>query len=129
MSAFRRTPEPYNCRMEAVERQDAIATLLENHRAFLRYLERRVGDAALAEDILQDAFAKVVARPEQAPPDEAIVPWFYRTLRNAAVDQFRRRGAADRATKPSRASSTPGRRQARRWSRKSAHACRASLRP
>jgi len=75
----------------------SLATLLENHRAFLRYLERRVGDGALAEDILQNAFAKVLARPEQAPPGEAIVPWFYRTLRNAAVDHFRRRGAADRA--------------------------------
>jgi RNA polymerase sigma factor (sigma-70 family) len=84
--------------MEAVQDAALIATLLENHRAFLRYLERRVGDRALAEDILQDAFAKVVARPEQAPDGaEAIVPWFYRTLRNAAVDQFRRRGAADRA--------------------------------
>jgi len=74
----------------------AVETLLENHRVFLRYLERRVGDRALAEDILQDAFAKVVARPEQAPADEAVVPWFYRTLRNAAIDQFRRRGAAER---------------------------------
>jgi RNA polymerase sigma factor (sigma-70 family) len=83
--------------MDAVEPPAPVATLLENHRAFLRYLERRVGDRTLAEDILQDAFAKVVARPEQAPADEAIVPWFYRTLRNAAIDQFRRRGAADRA--------------------------------
>jgi RNA polymerase sigma factor (sigma-70 family) len=74
-----------------------IETLLENHRAFLRFLERRLGDRALAEDILQDAFAKVVDHPEQAPADDAIVPWFYRTLRNAAIDQFRRRGAADRA--------------------------------
>jgi RNA polymerase sigma factor (sigma-70 family) len=74
-----------------------LTTLLENHRTFLRYLERRVGDRALAEDILQDAFAKIVARPEQAPADESVIPWFYRTLRNAAVDQFRRRGAADRA--------------------------------
>jgi RNA polymerase sigma-70 factor (ECF subfamily) len=74
-----------------------VATLVENHRAFLRYLERRVGDRGLAEDILQEAFAKIVARPDQAPADESIVPWFYRTLRNAAVDQFRRRGAADRA--------------------------------
>jgi RNA polymerase sigma-70 factor (ECF subfamily) len=74
-----------------------LATLLDNHRAFLRYLERRVGDRALAEDILQDAFAKVVDRPEQAPPDERIVPWFYRTLRNAAIDRFRRRGAETRA--------------------------------
>jgi RNA polymerase sigma-70 factor (ECF subfamily) len=71
--------------------------LLTNHRAFLRYLERRVGDRALAEDILQDAFAKVVSRPEQAPADEGLVPWFYRTLRNAAIDHFRRRDAAERA--------------------------------
>jgi RNA polymerase sigma factor (sigma-70 family) len=75
----------------------ALAVLLENHRAFLRYLERRVGDRELAEDILQDAFAKVMDRPEQAPAEEGVVPWFYRTLRNAAIDQFRRRGAADRA--------------------------------
>ena len=74
-----------------------IAPLLENHRAFLRYLERRVGDRDLAEDILQDAFAKVVARPDQAPEGEAVVLWFYRTLRNAAIDRFRRRGAAERA--------------------------------
>jgi RNA polymerase sigma factor (sigma-70 family) len=84
--------------MEATnEGAPAVAALLENHRTFLRYLERRVGDRSLAEDILQDAFAKVVARPDQAPTDEAIVPWFYRTLRNAAIDQFRRRGASDRA--------------------------------
>jgi RNA polymerase sigma factor (sigma-70 family) len=83
--------------MDAAESRAPVDTLLENHRAFLSYLERRVGDRALAEDILQEAFAKVVARPEQAPADESVIPWFYRTLRNAAVDQFRRRGAADRA--------------------------------
>ena len=74
-----------------------LTILLENHRAFLRYLERRVGDRELAEDILQDAFSKLVNRPEQAPTDEGVVPWFYRTLRNAAIDQFRRRGTASKA--------------------------------
>jgi RNA polymerase sigma-70 factor (ECF subfamily) len=83
--------------MDAAEQHPPVETLLENHRAFLAFLERRVGDRALAEDILQDAFAKVVARPDQAPDDEGLIPWFYRTLRNAAVDRFRRRGAADRA--------------------------------
>ena len=81
----------------ADDRPAPLNILLENHRAFLRYLERRVGDRALAEDILQDAFTKVIDRPEQAPADEAIVPWFYRMLRNAAIDRFRRRGAATRA--------------------------------
>jgi len=88
---------PYNCTLDSAEHPAAVATLLENHRAFLRYLERRVGDLALAEDILQEGFAKVVARPEQAPADESVISWFYRTLRSAAIDQFRRRGAADRA--------------------------------
>ena len=88
---------PYNGMVDAAEHPAPVATLLENHRAFLQYLERRVGDRALAEDILQEGIAKVVARPEQAPADESVIPWFYRTLRNAATDQFRRRGAADRA--------------------------------
>ena len=66
-----------------------LAVLLDNHRAFLAYLERRTGDRATAEDILQDAFAKVVARPDTAPQDEGVVPWFYRTLRNAAIDRLR----------------------------------------
>jgi RNA polymerase sigma-70 factor (ECF subfamily) len=74
-----------------------LAILLDNHRAFLKYLERRVGDRALAEDILQDAFAKVLHRPDQTPSHEGVVPWFYRTLRNAAIDQLRRRGTATRA--------------------------------
>ena len=87
----------YNGIMDPADSPAPVATLLENHRAFLRYLERRVGDRELAEDILQDAFAKVVARPEQAPSDEGVVPWVDRSLRNAAVDQFRRRGAAERA--------------------------------
>lgn len=74
-----------------------VNTLVTNHRAFLNYVSRRVGDRTLAEDILQDAFAKVVANPDLAPADEGVVPWFYRLLRNAAIDRLRRRGAAERA--------------------------------
>ena len=74
-----------------------LDALVENHRAFLRYLERRVGDRELAEDILQDSFTRVIDRPDQAPADEGVVPWFYRVLRNAAIDQMRRRGTATRA--------------------------------
>lgn len=76
--------------------QGGVQVLLENHRAFLRYLERKVGDRATAEDILQDAFVRNLARVG-ALDDEAVVPWFYRTLRNAAIDHYRRRGAAGRA--------------------------------
>lgn len=70
--------------------------LVANHRAFLRYLERRVGSREAAEDLLQDAFVRTTARAADVL-DEALVPWFYRVLRNAVVDRVRRRGAEDRA--------------------------------
>ncbi|HET7698969.1 MAG TPA: sigma-70 family RNA polymerase sigma factor [Vicinamibacterales bacterium] len=81
---------------DAADPPAALQTLLENHRAFLRYLERKVGDRGAAEDILQEAFTRNLERVETLQ-DEAIVPWFYRTLRNAAIDYHRRRGAAGRA--------------------------------
>lgn len=71
--------------------------LVENHREFLRFLERRVGRRDIAEDILQEAFARGLAKLENLRDGEAVVPWFYRTLRNATVDYFRRTKSADRA--------------------------------
>ena len=62
----------------------------------MRYLERRLGNRELAEDILQDAFIKVMDRPDQAPTDEGLVPWFYRTLRNYSRRKHER-SSSDRA--------------------------------
>jgi RNA polymerase sigma factor (sigma-70 family) len=73
-----------------------LAILLDNHRRFLDYLTRRVGDRAVAEDILQDAFVRHIGRLAEMP-DEAVVPWFYRALRNATVDHFRRQRTASKA--------------------------------
>jgi RNA polymerase sigma-70 factor (ECF subfamily) len=75
---------------------DAVGILLDNHRAFLNFLTRRVGDRALAEDILQDAFTRNLDKVNDVP-DEAVVAWFYRTLRNATIDQYRRRTSAGKA--------------------------------
>lgn len=74
-----------------------LDTLLRNRAAFLSFLERRVGDRALAEDVLQDAFIKVIARPDQAPAEDGVMPWFYRSIRNAAIDRFRRTATARKA--------------------------------
>ena len=70
--------------------------LVENHREFLRFLERRVGNRAVAEDILQEAFVRGVERAGSLRADESAVAWFYRTLRNAVIDHHRRTGAAGR---------------------------------
>jgi RNA polymerase sigma factor (sigma-70 family) len=74
-----------------------IDKLVANHREFLGFLERRLGDRAQAEDILQEAFVKGVERAPTVRDGESVVAWFYRLLRNAVVDHHRRRGAAGRA--------------------------------
>jgi RNA polymerase sigma-70 factor (ECF subfamily) len=59
-------------------------------------LERRVGSREAAEDILQDAFTRNLAKVEDVS-EEALIPWFYRTLRNAVIDHHRRRATAEKA--------------------------------
>src|SRR6188508_1687755 len=71
--------------------------LVENHREFLAFLERRLGRRDLAEDILQEAFARGLEKLETLRDGEAVIPWFYRTRRNATVDYYRRTKSSDRA--------------------------------
>lgn len=76
---------------------DVLAALVANHRKFLAFLERRVGSRDVAEDLLQDAFVKGIERAGELRDEESVVAWFYRVLRNALVDHYRRRGAEARA--------------------------------
>jgi RNA polymerase sigma factor (sigma-70 family) len=76
---------------------DLAEQLVDNHRQFLGFLERRLGDHALAEDVLQDAFVKSIEKGEDLRDESSSVAWFYRMLRNAVIDHYRRAGARGRA--------------------------------
>jgi RNA polymerase sigma-70 factor (ECF subfamily) len=71
--------------------------LVDNHRRFLAFLERRVRSREIAEDILQDAFVRGIAKAPPLASAESVVAWFYQVLRNAVVDHHRRTGARTRA--------------------------------
>jgi RNA polymerase sigma factor (sigma-70 family) len=75
---------------------EVLAPLVDSHRELLGFLQRRVGDRALAEDILQAAFVKGIERAGQLREGEAVLAWFYRLLRNSVVDHYRRAGAGER---------------------------------
>lgn len=68
-----------------------LETLVENHRRFLAFVERRVGSRADAEDILQEAFVRGLHHAGAIREADSATAWFYRVLRNAIVDHFRRR--------------------------------------
>ena len=74
--------------------QPVIDQLVANHREFLAFVERRIGNRALAEEILQDAFVRSLDRGDEIR--DSVVGWFYRVLRNAVIDRQRRQAVADR---------------------------------
>ena len=75
----------------------ALNRLLERRSEFLAYLRKQGATEDQAEDLLHSALARGL-EPWTAPPaPDSIVPWFYRVLRNALIDQARRSSAAGRA--------------------------------
>ncbi len=84
----------YSPPSSGVEPAEVVAQLVENHREFLRYVERRVGNHAIAEEILQEAFVRSLDRGDEIR--DSVVGWFYRVLRNAVVDYQRRQAVASR---------------------------------
>lgn len=83
-----------------------IDTLVANHRRFLAFLEKRTGSRQDAEEILQSAFVKTLEKGGEIRNGESAVAWFYRLLRNALADHWRRRAAERRATE-GKARATP----------------------
>jgi RNA polymerase sigma factor (sigma-70 family) len=71
-----------------------LQTLLDRRAAFLGFVQRRVSDPALAEDILQAAYMRAVATSDTLRENESAVAWFYTVLRNAVIDSYRR-GASE----------------------------------
>jgi RNA polymerase sigma-70 factor (ECF subfamily) len=74
-----------------------VDVLVDRHRQFLDFLERRVGNRAAAEELLQAAYLKGLERGGALRDGESAVAWFYRLLRNALIDFYRHRDAERRA--------------------------------
>ena len=94
-------PIPEEAAGDAAERDpnapDVLRVLVANHARFLGFLERRVGSRDVAEDILQEAFVRSLDRVESIRNTDSALAWFYRVLRNALTDHFRRQETQDRA--------------------------------
>jgi len=79
--------------MEAFKNGDekAFAVLVERHETKLwNFLRRYVGDAATAEDLLQDLFMRVLAHAADWTPAAKVTTWMYTIARNLCTDHARR---------------------------------------
>jgi RNA polymerase sigma-70 factor (ECF subfamily) len=74
--------------------KEVVDQLVGNHRAFLSYVERRVGNRAIAQEIVQEAFVRSLDRGDEIR--DSVVGWFYRVLRNAVIDHQRSQAVVSR---------------------------------
>ncbi|HSP42913.1 MAG TPA: sigma-70 family RNA polymerase sigma factor [Luteolibacter sp.] len=64
--------------------------LVENLQSFTAFARARLGDAHLAEDVVQESIVKALNAANQPNDDADTVTWFYRILRNSIIDLHRR---------------------------------------
>jgi RNA polymerase sigma factor (sigma-70 family) len=81
--------------------------LLQHRDEFLAFVRKRVADPELAADLFHDSLLKVLQRGEQIRDGESVVAWFYRILRHALIDLYRRRAVRDRALRSLQAEVDP----------------------
>jgi RNA polymerase sigma factor (sigma-70 family) len=79
-----------------MEAKEIVERLVGSHREFLAYLQGKVGDRALAEDILHEAWIKSLEKGDTLRDGDSATGWFYRVLRNAVIDHARRNAAKSR---------------------------------
>jgi RNA polymerase sigma-70 factor (ECF subfamily) len=82
---------------QAATSPEVVAQLVSNHRQFLAFLEKRVASRAVAEELLQAAFVRGLEKGGALRDGESAVAWFFRLLRNALTDHYRRKAAEQRA--------------------------------
>lgn len=83
---------------DALRQMDRVieAALTENHRAFRRFLIRRLGDESAAEDVFQSFCLRVVNRGAELRQSESVIAWLYSVLRSVLMDHYRSEAARQR---------------------------------
>lgn len=55
----------------------------------LKFIIAKVGDVAIAEDILQDVFVQVINKLDTLQDQTKLTPWLYQICRNKIIDYYR----------------------------------------
>ncbi len=66
-----------------------VQNLLDKRARFLAFVQHRVEDRALAEDILQAAYVRALEKSDTLREEDSAAAWFYSVLRNAVTDHYR----------------------------------------
>lgn len=79
---------------QGVDERAVIDVLLAHRGEFLDFVAARVEGRAAAEDLVQEAMTRAIESVKKLRSGEAVLAWFYRILRNAVIDSYRRRSTS-----------------------------------
>ncbi len=71
-------------------------TLLRQRGKLLGFIQKRVSDPDVAEDVLQEGLLKALRSAGELRDEERLLPWFYQILNHAIIDTYRKRSAEAR---------------------------------
>ncbi len=87
------------CQQSMARTKEILGVLYERHHVGLyNFLRRFVGNAHLAEDLLQETFLRVFRGLSAFRPERRLADWLYTIALNAARDAMRRKRPALLAT-------------------------------
>src|ERR1700744_2580163 len=92
-----RAPYPVSPLLRGRGTERRMDAVLAQRAELVRFVRARVESDAVAEEIVQAALLRAVERAAQLRDESRARAWMYRALRNAVVDHYRRRDAAERA--------------------------------
>ena len=61
----------------------------EYHANLHSFIQRRVSDASISDDILQEVFIRVISRIDTLKDGSKIQSWLYQIARNTIIDHYR----------------------------------------
>lgn len=70
--------------------------ILAHRSKLVAYVTGKVQNADIAEDIVQEGLLKALRSAPDLKDDEKLLPWFYRILQNAIIDEYRKEGRLTR---------------------------------
>ncbi|MEO7863965.1 MAG: RNA polymerase sigma factor, partial [Nitrospirales bacterium] len=74
-------------------RPDVATMLIENRRAFLRFLTRHMGSTDMAEEVLQQFYLRAISKSSDIKKQESVLRWLYRVLSSTLADYYRAKTA------------------------------------
>ena len=74
---------------EQIAVQNAEHVYSQYRSQLLAFIQQRVGDRDLAQDVLHDVFVKIVGRQDCLKEPAKITAWLYQVTRNAIIDRLR----------------------------------------